>query len=149
MSCIELLKRTGDAGFAPEMTVREAQMLYPQAQQIQATTWAAVAVAPSTVTTCWYLSAGQWPSRWQPVDGPETGCWKARVPATAEHQNGLHLQPVKIPNVPPGRGSVRSLKCPTTKHKRAQRGTKVSLEDTMARLCFVPLCVLRVFVVLF
>ena len=33
---IELLKRSGDARFEAEMTVREAQMLHPQAQQILA-----------------------------------------------------------------------------------------------------------------
>ncbi len=33
---IELLKRTGDAHFAPEMTVGEARLLHPRAQQILA-----------------------------------------------------------------------------------------------------------------
>ncbi|HRW47824.1 MAG TPA: hypothetical protein P5333_09925, partial [Caldilinea sp.] len=33
---IELLKRTGDARFEPTMTVREAQLMHPQAQQILA-----------------------------------------------------------------------------------------------------------------
>ena len=96
----ELLKRTGDARFAPEMTVREAQMLHPQAQQILAgyhlggcsscavdgdDTLAAICqangLAPATLLT------------------DLNRLLESSRPGDGEHQNGLHLQPVKIPNV--------------------------------------------------
>ena len=97
---IELLKRSGDARFAPEMTVREAQMLHPQAQQILAgyhlggcsscavddgDTLAAICqangLAPATLLT------------------DLNRLLESSRPGDAEHQNGAHFQPVKIPNV--------------------------------------------------
>jgi len=97
---IELLKRTGSARFEGEMTVREAQLLHPQAQQILAgyhlggcsscavdgdDTLAAICaangLAPATLLT------------------DLNRLLESSRPGDAEHQNGVHFQPVKIPNV--------------------------------------------------
>ena len=97
---IELLKRTGDARFEPTMTVREAQLMHPQAQQILAgyhlggcsscavddgDTLAAICqangLAPATLLT------------------DLNRLLESSRPGGAEPQNGTHFQPVKIPNV--------------------------------------------------
>lgn len=97
---VEVLRRSGGARFVPEMTVREAQLLHPQAQQILAgyhlggcsscaiddgDTLAAICqangLAPATLLT------------------DLNRLLESSRPGDAEHQNGVHLQPVKIPNV--------------------------------------------------
>ena len=97
---VELLKRTGSARFAPEMTVREAQMLHPQAQQILAgyhlggCSSCAIDDGDTLAAIC--QSSGIAPATLlsdlnRLLEGPR--------PGDAEHQNGVHFQPVKIPNV--------------------------------------------------
>ncbi len=97
---IELLKRTGDARFEPTMTVREAHLMHPQAQQILAgyhlggCTSCAVDDGDTLAAIC--QASGIAPVT---LLSDLNRLLESSRPGGAEPQNGAHFQPVKIPNV--------------------------------------------------
>ncbi|MEJ5247766.1 MAG: hypothetical protein WHS90_08365 [Caldilinea sp.] len=93
---VELLQRTGDARFTPEMTVREALLLHPQAQQILAGFHlggcSSCAVEPDATLAALCASRG--------VDAAELLANLNQLLGAREDHNGLGpFQRVKVPNV--------------------------------------------------
>ncbi|RIK37982.1 MAG: hypothetical protein DCC55_22560 [Chloroflexi bacterium] len=92
---VEIRRQGGQNGFEPEMTVREAQLLHPQAQQILAGFHlggcSSCAVEPDATLAAVCADHG--------VDVQQLVQTLNRLVIPANGQRGQALQPVKVPNV--------------------------------------------------